>query len=145
MADWLNLQIIAVLGLAAVFGGMLFFSGLMAPLIFTQLPGDIAGGFIRRVFPWYYVVIGGLSLITYLCMITIAGPIAWETMALFMVVAGFVYARQWLMPRINRARDAATAGDQSARKRFDRLHRSSVAINGIQLLIVTIVLIRLVA
>ena len=145
MADWLNFQTFAVLGLAAVFGGMLFFSGLMAPMIFTQLPADVAGRFIRRVFPWYYLVIGCVSLIAFLCMSAVTGPIAWETFALLIVVIGFVYARQWLMPRINRARDAATAGDQSAHHRFDRLHRSSVMINGVQLLIVTIVLIRMVA
>jgi hypothetical protein len=145
MADWLNLQTLAVLGLAAAFGGMLFFSGLMAPLIFTQLPADIAGGFIRRVFPWYYLVIGGVSLLALLCMLAVIGPIAWETIALLIVVAGFVYARQWLMPRINQARDAVTAGNQSAHHRFDRLHRASVAINGLQLLIVTILLIRLIA
>ena len=145
MVDWLNFQTFAVLGLAAVFGGMLFFSGLMAPLIFTQLPADTAGNFIRRVFPWYYLSIGCASLLALLCMLAFRGTTAWEIIALVIVVAGFVFARQWLMPRINRARDAANDGDKSAHHRFDRLHRSSVMINGVQLLLVTIVLIRLVA
>ena len=36
-------------------GAMLFFSGVMAPLIFTKLEADVAGRFIRQVFPWYYL------------------------------------------------------------------------------------------
>ena len=143
MFDWLNFHVFTVLGLAAAFGGMVFFSGVMAPLIFTQLPAEVAGGFIRRVFPWYYLAIGSLSLLAFVCMLAIAGPISWETLAMFTVVIGFVIARQWLMPRINRARDAALAGDRSAGHRFDVLHRSSVAINGIQLLIITVLLVRL--
>lgn len=36
-------------------GAMLFFSCVMVPLIFTKLDADVAGRFIRQVFPWYYL------------------------------------------------------------------------------------------
>jgi hypothetical protein len=36
------------------------------------------------------------------------------------------------MPMINRARDVEVAGDAGAGSRFQRLHRLSVAINGVQ-------------
>jgi len=49
-----------------------------------------------------------------------------------MTLAGFVLARQVLMPMINRARDAEVAGDAGAGSRFQRLHRLSVAFNGVQ-------------
>jgi len=37
-----------------------------------------------------------------------------------------------LMPQINRARDGEAAGDRGAALRFQRLHRLSVVINGLQ-------------
>jgi hypothetical protein len=54
-------QVSAGLTLALAFGGMTFFSAVMAPLVFTKLPFDTAGAFIRQVFPWYYLTIGAVS------------------------------------------------------------------------------------
>ena len=48
---------------AAVFGSMLFFSFVMAPLIFTQLDEATAGRFIRAVFPWYYAILGVINMV----------------------------------------------------------------------------------
>ena len=36
-------NILVALGLAALVGGMLFFGAVMAPLVFTKLPADVAG------------------------------------------------------------------------------------------------------
>ena len=44
-------HIITGLALALTFGGMTFFSGVMAPLVFTKLPFETAGAFSRQVFP----------------------------------------------------------------------------------------------
>jgi hypothetical protein len=60
------------------------------------------------------------------------GFTSWETRLTGLVLLGFVYARQSLMPTINRARDAELAGDSEAGARFTRLHRLSVLINGLQ-------------
>lgn len=38
MFEWLNAETFAVLSVAALFGGMLFFSSVMAPLVFIKLP-----------------------------------------------------------------------------------------------------------
>ena len=46
-------NILTALGLSALVGGMLF-GAIMAPLVFIKLPLEIAGPFIRTVFPWYY-------------------------------------------------------------------------------------------
>jgi len=46
-------HVITGLSLALTFGGMIFFSAVMAPLVFTKLPFETAGAFIRQVFPWY--------------------------------------------------------------------------------------------
>ena len=47
----------------------------------------------------------------------------------------FAYARQILMPKIGKARDARLRGEEGAEQRFSRLHRQSVIINGIQLVV----------
>ncbi|MEC7611573.1 MAG: hypothetical protein VX814_07270, partial [Pseudomonadota bacterium] len=46
-----------------------------------------------------------------------------------------LWVRQWLMPRINTARDAQLAGDTEAGRRFDRDHKLSVGINMVQLVL----------
>ena len=58
--------------------------------------------------------------------------LAWPAALSALTLAGFVLARQVLMPRINRARDGEVAGDPGAGLRFQRLHRLSVVINGLQ-------------
>ena len=61
-----------------------------------------------------------------------------------LVCAGFWVARQGLLPRINRHRDAGLAGDAAAARRFERLHRLSVALNATQIVVVLVVLVRFV-
>ncbi|MGF1612591.1 MAG: DUF4149 domain-containing protein [Gammaproteobacteria bacterium] len=130
-------QIIAGLSLALTFGGMTFFSVVMAPLVFTKLPPKIAGGFIRQVFPWYYLAMGTASLVALIGLLVNTGLRGnWETLLTALVLAGFVFARQMLLPLINRARDAELAGETGAHHRFTRLHGISVLINAVQWLAV---------
>jgi hypothetical protein len=53
-----------------------------------------------------------------------------------LVLAGFVVARQVLMPLISRARDGELADGFTAARRFRRLHPVSVVINAFQWLAV---------
>ena len=46
-----------------ILGIMLFFSFVIAPVVFTTLDEDNARKFIRRIFPFYYNVNLGISLI----------------------------------------------------------------------------------
>ena len=126
-------HIITGLALALTFGGMTFFSGVMAPLVFTKLPIDTAGQFIRQLFPWYYLTMGVTTLVALVALaVGTSGFTGWETGLTALALLGFIYARQSLMPTINRARDAELAGDSEAGARFTRLHRLSVLINGLQ-------------
>ena len=122
-------------------GAMVFFSGVMAPLIFTKLQADVAGRFIRQVFPWYYLTIVALGSLAALAVV-FSHPA--DAIALASVALAGIVARQALMPSINRARDAVLAGESSAEKRFSRLHRLSVWINALQIITVGIVLARLI-
>ena len=116
---------------AILLGAMLFFAAVVAPLVFTSLDAATAGRFIRRMFPWYYLVIFVLASFATLFLLS-GAPDNGAIMAL--VAAGAALSRQVLMPRINRLRDEQLAGDTEAGPRFDRLHRLSVWINSAQIL-----------
>lgn len=125
------LEIAALFALAVLFGGMVAFSFLFAPLVFVKLPGDVAGGFIRAVFPWYYLFVLGVAALA-AALLAVEAPVASGVMAA--VAAGGVVAREVLMPAINRYRDRQMAGETGAARRFDRLHRSSVVLNFAQMI-----------
>lgn len=123
---------IAALLSATVFGAMLFFAGVVAPLVFAHFPEDEAGAFIRRLFPRYYDL---LAIVSALAAIVALGTL--EGVILAAVAALFVVSRFWLMPRINAARDAGAASAQ----RFESLHRASVIINLAQMLALVVVMV----
>jgi len=141
MSQWINFDLLAGLALALTFGGITFFSAVIAPLVFTKLEIETAGAFIREVFPWYYLTMGGTTLIALLLLLPgIGSGSGWSAALCVVAFAGFVFARQVLMPRINRVRDAQRAGDPIASRRFKRLHGMSVMINAAQWLAVLVAL-----
>lgn len=133
------LDIATLLFLAALFGGMLAFSVLFAPLVFIKLEAATAGGFIRQVFPWYYLyvlVTGGLSALG----LAVTGAPLWAIATAAVVALLAVYTRWVLMAQINALRDRELAGDEEAGKAFQARHRLSVWINGAQLIAAAVLL-----
>jgi Domain of unknown function (DUF4149) len=137
----LSLLLLAIAITAALFGGMLFFAAVMAPLIFRLLPDTMAAAFIRQVFPVYYLVMAATAM---LGAAAAAQPNTIAAALLVVVAVGFLYARFWIMPRVNRMRDAELAGEPGAAVGFRRMHRQSVLLNVAQLLVVLGVLLFLV-
>lgn len=128
--------LLALFSLALLLGGMSFFAAVVAPLVFTRL-GASAGPFIRQVFPVYYVWVLGCSAAAAVALLSIDGLAA----ALMAGSAALtLWLRQVLMPTINRLSDAAQAGDGDAKRRFDWMHRLSVAANLGQMLVAGVVL-----
>jgi hypothetical protein len=125
------IEFCALLLMSTLFGGMMLYSFGFAPMVFSALPAEDAGRFIRAAFPWYYLFViataalGGATLM--------ASNVRSGALALAIAAVG-IYARQMLMPRINAARDAQLQGDLQARRRFGRLHGVSVALNFVQLI-----------
>lgn len=134
------LQGVGTVLIALLAGSMLFFSFVMAPLIFIKLEIDVAGRFVRAIFPWYYLLIIVLATTGSLALVAIA-PLNAGLLAL--VAASTIYCRQSLMPRINEYRDRSKAGEEGTNKIFDKLHRRSEILNGLQLLAVVAVLLHL--
>jgi Domain of unknown function (DUF4149) len=128
------MKIAALLSTALLFGGMTLYSFGFAPLVFTALKPDVAGGLLRKAFPHYYVFV----LVTAAVAAATLAPLDGFGAALMVGTAVFAaLARQALMPAINNARDSG------AKSRFDRLHGLSVALNMAQLAAVVWVLVRL--
>ncbi len=123
------LHLLAVFALSLLLGGMLFFAGVIAPLVFTKLPPKDAGGFIRAVFPVYYLYVAISAAVAAAALLP-----RWEAAVMAVVALLTVWLRQGLMPRINRLSDAAQAGDGVAKYRFDRAHRLSVIVNFAQVI-----------
>ncbi|MDD9983831.1 MAG: DUF4149 domain-containing protein [Gammaproteobacteria bacterium] len=131
-----------LVAVAAVFGGMAFFAFVYAPLVFIKLGTEAGGRFIRQVFPVYYVAMGAVSIAAAALLAFGSAARAADAFAMACIGIVFFLARFVLLPVINRSRDAGRAGDVTAQKRFDRLHRLSVGVNLVQMLAVLVVLVR---
>ena len=116
-----------------VLGIMLFFSFILAPMIFKVLPPDNAGVFIRAIFPYYYLVnllILGLVSGIYIFYQTF-------TLDFYLVFTSallFFFNLVYLMPKINKLKD------ERNEKAFKISHFISVVINFAQLVMLGIVL-----
>jgi hypothetical protein len=119
-------SILTALGLAALVGGMVFFGAIMAPLVFTKLPLDVAGPFIRAAFPFYYgymIVSAGIGVVGFLCRREMVSALV---LAIVALVTVWLWA--WFIPHLDGLREA---GNMVA---FNRGHGMSVWIDGAQLI-----------
>ena len=117
-------------------GAMLFFPSVVALVVFPSLPEAQAGAFLRSMFPRYYAFMIALSLIAALLFLVGSNQSALlATLVCLFVGVSTLWVRQWLLPRINAARDVQLAGDTEAGRRFDRDHKLSVSINLLQLIL----------
>ena len=128
--------------LGGLTGSMLLFALVVAPTVFRALPAEQAGPFLRALFPRYYLwgLVAAL-LATLLAVWANAGGLVISACATVTVL--FVFARQNLMPAINRARLRQLDGDEAAAARFKRLHGASVLINLLQLLLLVAAMVSL--
>ena len=132
------LNIFSQLIIATLFGGMVFFPSVVAPVVFRALDEGGARKFLRALFPRYYTFMIGLSVVGAAALgIAMRWP---EAGWMVFVALSTLWVRQWLMPRINDARDASLTGDDEASARFKKGHTLSVQINMVQMVGVLVVL-----
>ena len=111
---------------AMILGIMLFFSFVIAPVVFTTLDEDNARKFIRRIFPFYYNVNLGLSLIALLTFVFLS-KLGIDFYLILAITLLFATSNYLLMPLINKFRD------EKQDKKFKYSHFLSVVINFIQI------------
>ena len=119
---------------SAILGIMLFFSFIVAPITFTSLNEENARKFIRRIFPFYYNVNLGISIIVTLIFIFIES-FHLDFFLILLVALLFALSNYVLMPLINKYRD------NNQDKKFKFSHFISVVINFLQMIFLIIILI----
>ena len=119
---------------AMILGIMLFFSFVIAPVVFTTLDEENARKFIRRIFPFYYNVNLGISFIV-LIIFFILSNFGINFYLILAVVLLFAASNYLLMPLINKYRD------NKQDKKFKYSHFISVVINFIQMICLVFLLV----
>ena len=110
-----------------ILGIMLFFSFVIAPVVFTTLDENNARKFIRRIFPFYYNVNLGISFIVLMIFILLS-KIGVDFYLILAITVLFATSNYLLMPLINKYRD------EKQEKKFKYSHFLSVLINFVQMI-----------
>jgi len=110
---------------AAILSFMIFFPVVVATSVFKVLDENQSSKFLRIFFPKYYLF--GLVLSLTGLIIAIFDKNNMSLTIFLLIIIGFLFSRQFLMPIINKAKD------NNNEKKFNILHRFSVLINFIQI------------
>ena len=119
---------------AMILGIMLFFSFVIAPVVFTTLDEDNARKFIRRIFPFYYNVNLAISFIVLLVFLFLS-KLGVDFYLILLITILFATSNYLLMPLINKYRD------EKQDKKFKYSHFISVVINFVQMICLVFLLI----
>jgi len=129
MIEQLSIYLIAM-----ILGIMLFFSFVIAPVVFTTLDEDNARKFIRRIFPFYYNVNLAISFIVLLLFLFLS-KLGVDFYLILLITILFAISNYLLMPLINKYRD------EKQDKKFKYSHFISVVINFVQMICLVFLLI----
>ena len=129
MIDQVSIYLIAM-----ILGIMLFFSFVIAPVVFTTLDEDNARKFIRRIFPFYYNVNLAISFIVLLLFLFLS-KLGIDFYLILLITILFAISNFLLMPLINKYRD------EKQDKKFKYSHFISVVINFVQMICLVFLLI----
>ena len=129
MAEYLSVALLAI---------MIFYSFGIAINVHKTLDKESAGKLLRRLFPIYFL--WGLFISILAEIIFLLNARQEQAFIMALIVIGYFYSRQILVPKINKSRDLANEGDERSKKDFNSLHFQSVAINLVQMLLLTIIL-----
>ena len=119
---------------AMILGIMLFFSFVIAPVVFTTLDEDNARKFIRRIFPFYYNVNLMISFVILLIFLFLS-KLGVDFYLILLITILFAISNYLLMPLINKYRD------EKQDKKFKYSHFISVVINFVQMICLVFLLI----
>ena len=120
--------------LAMVLGMMIFFSFVLAPMIFKILDAENAGKFVRKIFPYYYFV-NLIFLSIAIILFIIISSLEINFYITLVLAISFIFAQFFLMPMINKLKD------NNEEKKFKYAHGTSVLINFIQMITLVYLLI----
>ena len=119
---------------AMILGIMLFFSFVIAPVVFTTLDEDNARKFIRKIFPFYYNVNLAISFVILLIFLFLS-KLGVDFYLILLITILFAISNYLLMPLINKYRD------EKQDKKFKYSHFISVVINFVQMICLVFLLV----
>ena len=119
---------------AMILGIMLFFSFVIAPVVFTTLDENNARKFIRRIFPFYYNVNLAISFVVLITFLFLS-KLGVDFYLILLITILFATSNYLLMPLINKYRD------EKQDKKFKYSHFISVVINFVQMICLVFLLI----
>ena len=111
---------------AAILSFMIFFPLVVATSVFKVLDEKQSSKFLRIFFPKYYLFGFVLSLIGLVLSMYYENKSS--TLIFLLIMIGFIFSRQVLMPIINKAKDL------NNENKFNKLHKLSVFINLLQII-----------
>jgi hypothetical protein len=129
MAEYLSVALLSI---------MIFYSFGIDINVHRTLDKENAGKLLRKLFPIYFL--WGLFISILAEIIFLLNAKQEQAFIMALIAIGYLYSRQILVPKINKSRDLANEGDEKSKKDFNSLHFQSVAINLIQMLLLTIIL-----
>ena len=113
--------------IAISLGMMIFFSFVLAPMIFKILDAENAGKFVRKIFPYYYFV-NLIFLSIAAILFFLVNSLSKDLYIILLLALSFVFAQFILMPLINKLKD------NNQEKKFKYDHGFSVVINFAQMI-----------
>ena len=113
--------------IAISLGMMIFFSFVLAPMIFKILDAENAGKFVRKIFPYYYFV-NLIFLSVAVILFYLISSLSVEFYITLILALSFLFAQFILMPLINKLKD------NHQETKFKYAHGFSVVINFVQMI-----------
>ena len=113
--------------IAISLGMMIFFSFVLAPMIFKILDAENAGKFVRKIFPYYYFV-NLIFLSIAVILFYLISSLSVEFFITLILALSFIFAQFVLMPLINKLKD------NHQETKFKYAHGFSVVINFVQMI-----------
>ncbi len=137
------LNILFSLSISIYVGSVIFFSFFTAPTLFRELPKEMAGNVVSKIFPNYYLL-GYFTLIIAFISLTLRGifekpfPLARILLLLIMLGCTF-YAGLSIQPKAHLMKTVIRTMEDSPEKElkekeFGSLHKQSVYLNVVSLL-----------
>jgi Domain of unknown function (DUF4149) len=127
-----------LLAIVCWLGGMVFFTAILAPVVFKLLPIADAGKLVAGLFPRYYIlgyIAGTIGLALAIYFTVERQPKLWwclSALALAVALGLTIYAGAIVRPQVTAIRTVVEDQnpDPARKAEFDRLHRLSVMLNG---------------
>ena len=120
--------------ISMILGIMIFFSFVVAPVAFSSLDKESYSVFVRKIFPYYYLINLALSLVVFFIFIYLnIFEIKFYLISLTAIL--FFISNYLLMPLINKY------SDQNLHQKFKYSHLLSVILNFIQMFCLIFILI----